>query len=100
MAFIKRKEDFVCEKCGTQNIGNGFTNHCFKCLWSKHVDNDPGDRLAKCGGLMEPVGMFIERGENRILYRCVKCGFERKNRISKDDSPETVIDISKKPFIC
>ncbi|MST04461.1 MAG: RNHCP domain-containing protein [Candidatus Pacebacteria bacterium] len=57
MAFIKVKEDFVCENCKTEVKGNGYTNHCPVCLYSKHVDVDPGDRLSKCGGLMKPMGL-------------------------------------------
>jgi Zn finger protein HypA/HybF involved in hydrogenase expression len=48
--FKRTIEDFTCEHCGEQVTGNGFTNHCPQCLWSKHVDIDPGDRLALCGG--------------------------------------------------
>ena len=25
--FQKRKEDFICEKCGKEVVGNGYTNH-------------------------------------------------------------------------
>ena len=50
--FIKVKEDFVCEHCGAEVKGDGYTNHCPKCLWSKHVDVHPGDRAAECGGMM------------------------------------------------
>ncbi|MFA6992594.1 MAG: RNHCP domain-containing protein, partial [Candidatus Gracilibacteria bacterium] len=36
--FSRTIEDFVCEKCGAKVKGDGYTNHCPKCLWSKHVD--------------------------------------------------------------
>lgn len=42
--FTKTVEDFICAHCGTHVRGNGYTNHCPECLWSKHVDNNPGDR--------------------------------------------------------
>ncbi|HYC79501.1 MAG TPA: RNHCP domain-containing protein, partial [Candidatus Binatia bacterium] len=54
--FQRTPENFVCENCGTKVSGNGYTNHCPNCLYSKHVDNNPGDRLNKCHGLMEPIG--------------------------------------------
>lgn len=38
--FTRVIEDFICENCGTEVKGNGYTNHCPKCLWSKHVDKD------------------------------------------------------------
>ena len=49
--FIRKTEDFICEHCGREVRGNGYTNHCPYCLWSKHVDINPGDRAAGCGGL-------------------------------------------------
>jgi hypothetical protein len=40
--FQKTVEDFVCEHCGHPVAGNGYTNHCSQCLWSKHVDDNSG----------------------------------------------------------
>ena len=53
--FTKRKENFICENCGHFVVGNGFTNHCPNCFFSKHVDINPGDRLCSCNGLMKPI---------------------------------------------
>ncbi len=90
MTFVKKKEDFVCEVCGQKVRGSGFTNHCPKCLWSKHVDLDPGDRKATCKGLMEPIGVEQKKGEWRILHKCIECGFKRWNKISKEDDLKKV----------
>lgn len=92
--FIKVAEDFICEVCGAKVEGAGYTDHCPKCLWSKHVDLDPGDRAAECGGLMEPVGAEQKRGEWRILYRCQKCGQKKFNRVDPKDSKENLVKIS------
>ena len=81
--FIKNKEDFVCEKCGQKVKGNGYTNHCPKCLWSKHVDIHPGDRAEICGGMMSPVSIDLEKGEYVINYKCVKCGARRRKIANK-----------------
>jgi len=73
--FQKKKEDFICEKCGFVNVGDGYTNHCQKCLWSKHVDINPGDRAEKCQGLMEPINLvnnsdvFLSRINVRNVLR-------------------------------
>ena len=75
--FIKKVEDFVCEKCGDEVVGGGFTNHCPKCLWSKHVDINPGDRAEKCGGMMKPIGALKIGDSYSIIHQCEKCGFER-----------------------
>jgi hypothetical protein len=96
MAFLKNKEDFICEKCGEDVRGNGYTNHCPKCLWSKHVDVEPGDRMATCGGMMAPVLVETEKGEQIITNRCEKCGYEKRNRISKNDNFDEVVKLAEK----
>ncbi len=92
--FIRTTEDFICEKCGARVAGNGYTNHCPQCLWSKHVDMFPGDRKGECGGMMEPIGVEIKNKEYTILHKCVKCGFEKKNKASKDDNFDMLVQIS------
>lgn len=94
MGFIRTKEDFVCEKCGALVIGTGYTNHCPRCLWSKHVDVDPGDRLALCYGMMEPMRIEGTVARLRVLNRCTLCGFERYNDIAQTDSLDAVISVS------
>ena len=84
-AFRRQVEDFVCENCGTQVVGNGFTNHCPRCLFSKHVDINPGDRAEACGGLMEPIGVELDKGKYVITQQCLKCGRIWRNEASPDD---------------
>ena len=70
----KVMENFVCEVCGEKVIGNGTTDHCNKCLWGKHVDEEiPGDRASMCRGLMRPIRSEYKEGEFRIFYKCEKC---------------------------
>lgn len=96
MSFIKKEEDFICENCGVYNIGDGYTNHCLKCLFSKHVDNNPGDRSNKCLGLMRPVYVSYTNKNKFIIHKCVVCGFEKKNLVQVLDSIDTMIEIQKK----
>ena len=91
--FQRKKEDFVCNNCEKNVSGNGYTNHCSKCLWSRHVDVNPGDRAEECGGMMEPIGTTVGGGKNVIIHSCVKCGFERKNKLQKCDNMETFIKL-------
>jgi len=91
--FRRTVEDFICEQCGFPVEGNGYTNHCPKCLWSKHVDVNPGDRAAVCGGMMEPVGCEVGGGEQTIIHVCTQCDFERKNKVSKDDDFDTIMTL-------
>ena len=93
--FSRRTENFICEHCGTKVIGNGYTNHCPNCLWSKHVDINPGDRAADCGGLMKPDAIELKNGEYTIIHRCTKCGHTRRNKTSPDDNFEEILKLSK-----
>ena len=94
--FQRKIENFICEKCGTENIGNGFTNHCSNCLWSKHVDINPGDRAEECAGMMEPIKIDLEKGKYIINHKCAKCGLLRRKGIEKNDNFDAVIEIVKK----
>lgn len=94
--FTKKVEDFVCEHCGHEVKGNGFTNHCPACLWSKHVDNYPGDRAATCGGLMRPIRVELEKQEYIITHECVKCGYSKRNKMSLDDDFDVVTQIAQR----
>ena len=82
--FIRCVEDFQCENCGQYVEGDGYTNHCPKCLWSKHVDIDPGDRMSTCGKMMEPIEVVIKQGMHSITHRCV-CGKTILNKVAKND---------------
>lgn len=95
--FQRTTEDFTCEQCGTFVRGSGYTNHCPKCLWSKHVDVNPGDRQATCQGLMRPISVDTRRGHYVLLQRCTVCGHERRNRTSPDDSFDAILQISSQP---
>jgi hypothetical protein len=66
--FTKTVEDFVCEHCGEKVVGDGYTNHCPKCLWSKHVDINPGDRASECQGMMKPINVDVQHGETMLTY--------------------------------
>ncbi len=48
------KEVFTCKVCGRlvtpEGAGSGHRNHCPNCLTSLHLDVEPGDRAADCGG--------------------------------------------------
>lgn len=93
--FTRKIEDFVCENCGTIVKGNGYTNHCPNCLFSKHVDINPGDRMSTCSGLMKSIDVLQKDGEFVILHKCEKCGFERKNKVVDNDNREALINITK-----
>lgn len=104
MRYIARNNAFVCGHCHKQvepiKYGGSYRNHCPFCLYSKHVDTDiPGDRNNLCAGLMKPIGVFTRRtGEYVLVHKCVKCDFERYNRIAGDDNFELVTSLSTLPL--
>ena len=91
--FKRKIENFTCEHCGAQVAGSGYTNHCPQCLWSKHVDINPGDRQATCGGLMFPQKLVLEHGEQHLIHKCQKCGYEKKNKVQAGDNREEILRI-------
>ncbi len=92
--FQRRVEDFLCERCGAANTGDGYTNHCAECLHSKHVDVHPGDRAAACGGLMRPVEVLRSGGGWKLVHECERCGFRRANRV-RDGEMDVVIEVMR-----
>lgn len=82
--FTKNDAGFVCVHCGRQvePLGVSSRNHCPFCLWSLHVDVNPGDRASECGGALEPVGAEpnTKKGGYTIIHRCTKCGAIRRNK--------------------
>ena len=80
-------EGFNCKACGkfitVRDCGTNNRNHCPHCLSSIHLDNIPGDRSADCGGIMEPISIYVRPdGEWALIHRCKKCGELKINRIA------------------
>ena len=97
--FQKKVEDFTCEHCHKEVKGDGFTNHCPHCLWSKHVDVNPGDRQSTCGGVMQPINFMSERTGYSLIHRCMKCGHEKKNQLSDKDDFDAAVKFAGRPIL-
>ena len=96
-------ESFTCKNCGQfvlpEGAATSHRNHCPKCLTSIHVDIEPGDRASLCGGLMEPISVWVRKnGEWAIIHRCRLCGEISSNRIGADDNPTLLMSIAVKPL--
>ncbi len=96
-------ESFTCTCCGRlcvpQGAGTDHRNHCPNCLTSVHLDIEPGDREADCGGQMEAIAVWVRKGgEWAILHRCRRCGWIASNRSAADDNPMKLMSIAMKPL--
>ena len=89
-------EDFICENCGNKVKKLGYTarDHCPYCLYSKHLDIMPGDRLCNCKGLMKPIGIEKYKNSYKIIYNCSKCHQSHKNIMASDDNFDLIIKLS------
>jgi DNA-directed RNA polymerase subunit RPC12/RpoP len=96
--FIRKKEDFECEHCGEKVMGDGYTDHCPKCLWGKHVDLEiPGDRASECRGMMEPIEVKfqISNFKFQIKYKCLRCNHTFEVGSAKGDNRELLVSMVK-----
>jgi hypothetical protein len=98
----RRKENvgFACEYCGKEvlPLSNGsYRNHCPFCLFSKHVDIISGDRMSKCGGLMEPVRLKYKSGKGvQIVHKCLWCMEEKLNKVAENTiQPDNMDELVK-----
>lgn len=97
------RDSFVCASCGRtvspEGAGTRHRNHCPHCLSSLHLDEIPGDRSARCGGIMEPVAVWVRKnGEWALIHRCRACGTLHSNRTAADDNPALLLSIAAKPL--
>jgi hypothetical protein len=94
---------FRCVNCRldvpTDAPGTQHRNHCPACLWSRHVDERPGDRAADCGSGMEPIAIAVRgSGEWLVIHRCTGCGELKSNRSAGDDSPLLLLRLAVRPL--
>lgn len=94
--FNMINESFRCEQCGKIVEKSDYTarDHCPYCLYSKHLDINPGDRLNSCQGIMEPIGVEKFKDTFKIIYECQKCHKKHKNIALRDDNFDKIIELS------
>lgn len=94
--FIKNDNEFICENCMryVPKLMKTSRDHCPYCLYSKHVDINPGDRMNSCQGLLKPVSIEKFKDSFKIIYQCEKCKKFHKNIMADDDSYDEIIKIS------
>jgi DNA-directed RNA polymerase subunit RPC12/RpoP len=101
----RASESFRCRNCGLDvsltAAGTAHRNHCPHCLWSRHVDDSPGDRAAAldCGASMEPLAVCVRGdGEWVLIHRCTGCGTLHLNRSAGDDNPLPLVRLAVRPL--
>lgn len=94
--FTMKNENFICQNCGEEVLKSEYTarDHCPYCLYSKHVDINPGDRMNECKGLLKPIGIEKFKDTYKIIYKCEKCNILHKNIIHNDDNMDLIIKLS------
>ena len=67
-------ENFICEHCGKEvsKLEYSARDHCPYCLYSKHVDINPGDRANPCKGLLRPIDIEKFKDTYKIIYNLIK----------------------------
>ncbi len=96
--FTKNDNGFVCEHCGKNVNPLGYTsrNHCPHCLYSLHVDVNPGDRANDCRGLQQPISVNPDSKKGyKITYKCTKCGAITYNKSADDDDFDVMLEIQR-----
>ena len=95
--FTKLDEEFICENCKQKIEKLNYTtrDHCNHCLYSKHLDINPGDRQNTCKGLLKPIGIEKFKNTYKIIYKCEKCNQIHKNIMANDDNMDLIIELSK-----
>ena len=89
-------EEFICENCNKEVSKLNYTarDHCPYCLFSKHLDINPGDRQNECKGLMKPISIEKYKNTYKIIYKCSKCGELHRNIMASDDDFDKIIELS------
>lgn len=95
---------FQCSHCKqfvviNDVMGTLNRNHCNICLWSKHVDEEKGDRKSECNGGMRPIGLtfkhegYDRKGEIMLVHVCTGCSKISINRIARDDYEQNILEV-------
>ena len=99
----EREATFRCSHCyldvPLDAPGTAHRNHCPGCLYSRHVDDAPGDRASACHASMEPIAITVRGdGEWVLIHRCLGCGVLHANRSAGDDNPLLLLRLAIKPL--
>ena len=94
--FTMKDEAFTCNNCNKKVEKLNYTarDHCPYCLYSKHVDINPGDRQNNCHGMLKPINIEKYKNTYKIIYKCTKCNQIHKNIMATDDNFDKIIELT------
>jgi DNA-directed RNA polymerase subunit RPC12/RpoP len=103
--FQKNDSGFVCVNCKKDVSPLNYTSrdHCPYCLYSLHIDINPGDRKNPCGGLLVPVLSEPKADFKtgfKIIFKCKKCKTIIKNKSASDDDKNLLIKLTNANYPC
>ena len=104
--FTKNDSGFICVHCKKEVLPmeKSSRNHCPFCLWSLHVDINPGDRANECRGELEPISATPDPKKGYVItHKCTKCGALSRNKaaygnVVQPDDIRLLIDLTVKKF--
>ena len=104
--FSKNDSGFICAHCGKEVEPLNYTsrNHCPFCLWSLHLDINPGDRACECKAPMQPIKVITDPKKGYIIiHKCTGCGEIHRNKAaheakSQPDSLKLLISLTSSEF--
>ena len=99
--FTEIDEEFVCDVCKSivKKLEYSARDHCPYCLCSKHLDINPGDRSANCGGVLKPID--IEKGKKdnyKIVCATYKDGEIYLDEVLGEDKLKSILPMFVKEF--
>lgn len=87
---MRKKENncFTCLNCKKNVVAltNGsYRNHCPFCLYSRHMDDVPGDRKSEYLGLMKPTEFrYHTKKGYQLEHVCTVCSKRQWNKVAVD----------------
>ena len=104
--FTKNDSGFICVHCKKEVLPmeKSSRNHCPFCLWSLHVDINPGDRANECRGELEPISATPDPKKGYVItHKCTKCGALSRNKaaygnVVQPDDLNLLIALTVKKF--